>query len=153
MYHVTRFTALAVAIGVVGCSKSDAPDYANVSGTVTYNGKPIEKGQITFSTDGRPPSVIEIVDGKFAGQAMIGSNRVAVAAFRKAAKERKVPDSAKKQYEAYRAMNKGGGGGTSEVFDPLMEDYIPDEWGKESKQVRVVEAGGANNFQIDIKGK
>ena len=43
---------------VVGCGKGDeAPAYANVSGTVTYNGKPLEKGQITFSTDGRPPSI------------------------------------------------------------------------------------------------
>jgi hypothetical protein len=138
---------------VVGCGKSDVPAYANVSGTVTYNGKPIEKGQISFSTDGRPASSMEIVDGKFAGQAMVGSNKVAVSAFRKSNKERTVPETAKKQYEAYRAMNKGGGGETTEMFDPLKEDYIPAEWGRESKQIRVVEAGGANNFQFDIKGK
>ena len=58
MYQLARFSVLAVAIGVVGCGKGDdAPAYANVSGTVTYNGKPIEKGQITFSTDGRPPTI------------------------------------------------------------------------------------------------
>jgi len=154
MYHLARFTALAVAIGVVGCGKNDgAPAFANVSGTVTYNGKPLEKGQVTFATDGRPPTVAEIVDGKFSGQAMIGSNKVSVAAFRKAAKAKTLPSTAQKQYDAYRQMNKGGGGGTSEQFDPTLEDYIPDEWGKESKQIRVVEAGGANNFQIDIKGK
>jgi hypothetical protein len=154
MYQLARFTALAVAIGVVvGCGKKDGPAFANVSGTVTYNGAPLAKGQITFQTDGRPPTVADIVDGKFAGQARIGSNKVAVAAFRKAAKERVIPETAKKQYEAYRAMNKGGGGGTSAQFDPTMEDYIPDEWGKASKQLRVVEAGAPNTFEFDIKGK
>ena len=157
MDQFTKLTALAVAIGAVvgvaGCGNNGAPPYANVSGTVTYNGKQIEKGQITFSTDGRPPSAIEIVDGKFAGQAMVGSNKVAVSAFRKTSKEKKIPASAQQQYKAYQEMNKGGGGGKAEPFDPSMEDYIPDEWGQESKQIRVVEAGGANNFQIDIKGK
>lgn len=157
MYQLARFTAFAAAvIGVTGCgNKGDAPAYANVSGTVTYNSKPLDKGQITFTTDGRPPTMIDIVDGKFAGQAMIGSNKIQVAAYRKAAKERSIPDSAKSQYKAYQAMNKGGGGGTgaSEATDPSQEDYIPADWGRESKQVRVVEAGSKNEFQFDIKGK
>lgn len=154
MHRLANFMGLAVAVGVVGCGKNDgAPAFANVSGTVTYNGKPLEKGIVTFSTDGRPPSAMDIVDGKFAGQAMVGSNKVAVAAFRKSSKERKIPATAAQQVKAYQAMNKGGGGGKSEQFDPTMEDYIPVEWGRESKQMRVIEAGGANNFQFDIKGK
>jgi hypothetical protein len=154
MYQLARFTALALAIGVVvGCGKKDGPAFANVSGTVTYNGAPLAKGQITFQTDGRAPTVTDIVDGKFAGQAMVGSNKVSVAAFRKATKERAIPKTAQKQYEAYRAMNKGGGGGDSAQFDPTMEDYIPKEWGKASRQVRVVEAGAPNNFDFAIKGK
>ena len=152
MNQLARFTALAIVFGVVGCSKDGAPSYVNVSGTVTYNGQPIPKGQITFSTDGRPPSMMEIVDGKFAGQAMVGSNKIMVSAYRKTNNERKIPDSAKKQYEAYRAMNKGGGD-SGETFDPSMEDYIPKEWNRESTQVRVVEAGGQNKFEFDIKGK
>ena len=47
----------------------------------------------------------------------------------------------------------GGGSGASEATDPSQEDYIPPEWGRESKQVRVVEAGSKNEFQFDIKGK
>src|SRR5438132_8043222 len=99
MYQLIRFTVLALAIGVVGCGqKTGAPAFANVSGTVTYNGKPLEKGQITFATDGRPPTMADIVDGKYTGQAMIGSNKVAIAAFRKSATERKLPtESAQKQ--------------------------------------------------------
>jgi hypothetical protein len=119
---------------------------------VTYNGKPIEKGTITFSIEGRPPTGMDIVDGKFAGQAAVGSNRVAVSAYRKATKERYIPDSAKAQIKAYQAMNKGGGGGSEPPPDPNAEDYIPPEWGRETKQVRVVESGGANNFTFEIKG-
>jgi hypothetical protein len=138
---------------MVGCSKEGAQSYANVSGTVTYNGQPLQKGQITFSIAGNPPSSMDIVDGKFNGQAMVGSNRVQVAAFRKGAKERAYPETAKKQIEAYRAMNKGGGGESSDQFDPTMEDYIPPEWGRDSKQIRVVEAGSQNKFEFEIKGK
>lgn len=154
MYKFARLTALAAAIiAVVGCgNKGDAPAYANVTGTVNYNGKPLEKGQITFSTDGRPPTAMDVIDGKFAGQAMIGSNKVSVSAFRKSAKERVYPEGARAQIKAYQAMNKGGGG-SEPPPDPNMEDYIPPEWGRESKQVRVVEAGGSNNFTFEIKGK
>src|SRR5262245_2436742 len=152
MNQFARFTALAVAFGMLSCSKEGAPTYANVSGTVMYNGHPLPKGQITFSTEGRVPSMMEIVDGKYSGQAMIGSNRIQIAAFRKTDKERKVPETARKQIEAYQAMNKGGGGSTGE-FDPTMEDYIPPEWGQNSRQTRMVQQGSTNAFDVDIKGK
>src|SRR5262245_32534702 len=99
MNSFARLAALALVFGTMSCSKDDAPTYANVSGMVTYNGKPLEKGQITYSSEGRVPSMMEIVDGKYSGQAMIGSNRVQIAAFRKATKERMLPDTAKKQIE------------------------------------------------------
>jgi hypothetical protein len=153
MYRLASFLVLAAAIGVLGCgNKGGAPSYANVSGMVTYNGKPLDKGMITFATDGRPPTVADIVDGKYTGQAMVGSNKVSIAAYRKAAKERTLPATAQKQVAAYQAMNKGGGGGKGQ-FDPGMEDYIPENYGKHSTQIRVVEAGAANNFDFDIKGK
>jgi hypothetical protein len=153
MYQLTRFAALGLAIGVVvGCgAKNPAPSYANVSGTVTYNGKPLEKGIITFATDGRQPTIADIVDGKYTGQAMVGSNKVSIGAYRKATKERKLPATAQQQYKAYQEMNKGGGGGTLEQFDPSMEDYIPEDYGKASKQIRVVEAGAPNVFDFNIK--
>ena len=150
MHQLAKFAALAVAVGAVaGCGKNDgAPAYANVSGTVTYNGQPLPKGEITFSTDGRPPTVMDIADGKF-----VGSNRVSVSAFRKATKERKVPETAQKQIAAYQQMYKSPGGSLPDAADPSLEDYIPEDWGRESKQIRVVEPGSGNNFQFDIKGK
>ena len=152
MYQLLRFTALAVVIGVVGCSKS-GPKYANVSGTVTYNGNPVEKGQITFASDGRPPTAADIVDGKYTGQAMVGSNRVSIVAYRKAAKARTLPASAEKQVKAYQQMYKSPGGSMPDAADPNQEDYIPDDYGKNSKQTRVVEAGVQNTFDFNIKGK
>ena len=152
MNQFARYTAIAVAFGMLSCSKEGAPSYAKVSGTVTYNGQPLPRGQITFSTEGRAPSMVEIVDGKYSGQAMIGSNRVQISAYRKRAKERSLPETAKKQVEAYRALNKSGGGESSDQFDPSMEDYIPEEYGKNSKQIRVVEAGATNQFDFNIKG-
>lgn len=152
MHHSARFAALAVAIAIVGCGKSGAPSYANVSGTVTYNGKPVEKGQITFARDGRPPTQADIVDGKYTGQAMVGSNRVSITAYRKAAKERALPPTAQKQIKAYQEMYKSPGGSFPEAADPTMEDFIPDDYGKNSKQIRVVEAGVQNTFDFNIKG-
>jgi hypothetical protein len=154
MYQIARFSVLAMAIGLVGCGKGDdAPAFANVSGAVSYGGEPIDKGTITFSTDGRAPTSMDIVNGQYTGQAMVGSNKVAISSFRKAAKERKLPETAEKQVTAYSAMNKGGGGGGSPQSDLSMEDFIPEEYGRGTKQIRVVEAGGANKFDFNIPKK
>jgi hypothetical protein len=140
---------------VVGCQRGDGQTYANVKGKVTFNGTPIEKGHITFALEGRPPSTVDIVDGKFAGQAMVGSNKVSVSAKRKSAAAA-LPKSADTQVKGYQAKfktNPGEVGGSPLDYDPTMVDYIPPEWGVQSKQMRVVESGGANDFEISIKGK
>ena len=139
---------------VVGCQRGDKLAYANVKGTVTFNGKPIEKGQITFAIEGRPPSTMDIVDGKFSGSAMVGQNRVMVSAKRKGtapivAKGAKDADA---QIKGYMDKKKGEFGGPPMYYDPTMVDYIPQEWGMASRQTRVVEAGAGNKFEFDIKG-
>src|SRR5262245_31789314 len=147
MYQLARFSVLAIAIGLVGCSKGDAPSYANVTGTVTYNGNPLDKGQITFTTDGRAPTSMDIYDGKFSGQAMIGSNRIAVTAYKKSTTQPKLTETAKGMMKVYGEKYKN-----TQSTDSSMEDYIPAEWGRDSKQTRVVEAGSKNDFQFDIRG-
>jgi len=146
------FLLLLVFATVVGCLGGDKPKYANVKGTVTYNGKPIEKGQITFATEGRPPSTMDVVDGKFNGQAMVGSNKVSVSATKKAAAAPRLSKGAETQIKGYRAklqQEKGGAGD----FDTSMVEYIPPEWGTASKQKREVERGVKNEFEFEIKGK
>src|SRR6478672_1267295 len=82
---------------LVGCQQADKQTYANVKGTVTFNGQPVEKGQITFALEGRPPSTMDIVDGKFSGQAMVGSNKVSISAKRKTAAAPKLTKDAENQ--------------------------------------------------------
>jgi hypothetical protein len=137
---------------VVGC-QGDKQTFANVKGTVTFNGKPIEKGQITFAVEGRPPATSDIVDGKFSGQAMVGSNRVSVSALKKSATAPKLPKAAQIQIKGYMEMKKGEQGGPTGDYDATLVEYIPPDWGLQSKQMRVVEAGVTNEFQFDIKGR
>jgi len=140
---------------LAGCQQGEKSNYANVSGTVTYNGQPIEKGQITFTADGRPPSTMDIADGKFNGQALIGSNKISVSAKRKTANATKLPKDAEAQLKGYKDWMKGktdpSGPAPGEV-DPSMVEYIPPDWGTESKQMRVVEAGATNEFKFEITG-
>lgn len=63
--------AAAAGMGVlVGCGSADPPLYS-VSGTVTFNGKPVPMGQIYFDPDGRagntdgPQGFARIVNGQF----------------------------------------------------------------------------------------
>ncbi len=132
----------------MGCGSSEPSlAYANVSGTVNYNGKPLDKGVLTFSVAGLPPTVMDIVDGKYTGQAGIGSNKVSVSAKRKSTAATNLPPQAIQQMKEYAKK------GANPDFDPTMQDYMPPEWGASGKQTRVVEAGGANKFDFDIKGK
>jgi len=142
---------LAVAT-IVGCQQGDKPSYANVSGTVTYNGQPIEKGQITFASDGRPPAISEIVNGNFNGQAIIGSNKIMISAKRKGADTTKLPKGAEAQIKGYKEYMRAKSEPAPGDIELGMVEYIPAVWGAESKQVRVVEAGGANEFKFDITG-
>jgi hypothetical protein len=146
---------LSLSLAVVGCSQGEKSIYANVSGTVTFNDQPVEKGQITFALEGRPPSTMDIVDGKFNGQAMVGSNKVSVSAKRKSGTAPKVNAEADKQIKGYKEFMKGKGefGGPPADYDPTMVEYIPQDWGPASKQMRVVESGATNEFKFEIKGE
>jgi hypothetical protein len=133
---------------VVGCG-GDRHTYAKVKGTVTYNGKPVDKGEVIFTVEGKPAAVIDIIDGKFAGQAIVGSNRVSVSATKKSATPIKYSKEVLAQKKAYIAQGKGAESGDA---DYASVEYIPPEWGSASKHVFVVEAGAANDFDFNIKG-
>jgi hypothetical protein len=155
MNRLIGFPLLSLSLAVlVGCGDKEKLSYANVSGTVNYNGKPIEKGQITFAIEGRPPSTMDIVDGKFNGSAMVGQNRVMVSAKKKG--NAQVPargaSDADAQIKGYMDKKKGEFGGPPADYDPTMVEYIPQEWGMASRQTRVVESGAENKFDFDIKG-
>jgi hypothetical protein len=149
---LTLLLCLTLAM-VVCCKGGDRQIYANVSGTVKYNGKLIEKGEITFALEGRPPSTMDIVDGKFSGQAMVGSNKIVVSAKKKGTTTARLDEHAETQIKGYmKWAKKGEFGGPPADYDPTMVEYIPAQWNTESKQIRVVETGAANDFQFDISG-
>ena len=146
---------------LLGCQKSTKNVYANISGTVSFNGQPIQKGLITFAVEGLPPTTMDIIDGKFDGQAIVGSNKITVSARRKAAAvpgvkggaaAQKNADTQLKGYMKFKA-EAGQYGGPPKDYDPTMVEYIPSEWNQDSKQMRVVEAGAANEFKFDIRGE
>jgi hypothetical protein len=153
-----RYFGFVVAVAVMGCSGGikEAP-YANVSGTVTFNGQPIEKGKITFSLEGRPPSTMDIVNGKFSGTAQVGQNRVWVSAKKKTSNPPVLNADARAQIKGYaeKMQKKGTGefGAPPVDYDPYMVEYIPQEWGPAGTQARVVEAGRDNDIKIEIVGK
>jgi hypothetical protein len=156
MNRSLAFIPFLVLVTVAGCQRGDKPQFANVKGKVTYNGSPIEKGEIAFTHEGQPPTTMKIVDGAFNGQALVGPNKVAVTAYKKnPSAARKLSEHAQIQMRGYQEKFKKSpqeGGPVSE-YDPTMVNYIPPEWGAHSKETRVVEAGAANDFEFNIKGK
>ena len=149
-------TLLLILVTVVGCGGGDKPKFANVKGKVTFDGKPIERGQISFATDGRAPSTMEIVDGEFNGQAMVGTNKITVSAMKKNPNVKPLSKEAQIQIKGYQQKfkdNPNQGGGNVSEYDPTMVDYIPPEWGSQSKQTREIEAGQTNEFEFHIKSK
>ncbi len=144
---------LLIVATVFGCSKGDQPSYANVKGTVKFNGKPIDKGKITFEVVGRPPQTMDIVDGEFNGQAMVGENKVSVSAKKRSANAPVLRKEAQAQVSGYRKYKLTGESGMGSDFDPSAVEYIPPEWGTSSTQKRVVEAGVNNQFEFSIKAK
>ncbi len=67
---------VAVAVLVAGCS--GGPEFGDVSGTVSYDGKPVEDGSITFTpTDGKGQGGGgTIKDGKYTAKVSLGTMKV-----------------------------------------------------------------------------
>jgi hypothetical protein len=86
----TQLVCLA-ALALPGCGDGDGPTLAPVSGTVTYQGKPVEGAQVTFSTAGAPlASATTDNQGRFqlttrssGDGAAIGKHKVSVAKYTK----------------------------------------------------------------------
>jgi len=53
-----------------------------VKGTASFGGKPIADGEIFFTVGAETPQPIEIKDGHFSGEAMVGKNKVEIKAYK-----------------------------------------------------------------------
>jgi hypothetical protein len=153
MKHTLLFFLCLIGATLVGCGSGEKKTYTNVKGTVIFNGKPLDKGEATFAVAGKPPTFMDVSDGKFSGQAMVGTNIVSFSAKRQSGTALKLSPAVLAQVKAYKEKGPGNGGGDPNKPMVNTVDLIPPEWGPESKQTRVVEAGAANDFEFSIKTK
>lgn len=131
-------TAMLVAALVSGCG--GAGGRQAIEGTVTLDGVPLEKGQITFVPQGDtkgPTAGAEIVGGKFtiaaAGGPFAGKFRVEITASRPGGM--KVPDRM-----------------TGKLVDGY-EQFIPTRYNAESQLSADVKAGVENRFEFAVNLK
>jgi major membrane immunogen (membrane-anchored lipoprotein) len=86
---------LLLSVLLIGCGKGD--DTVEVSGTVNYEGKPLEKGSIQFSpVDGKTAtSGGDIIDGKYSFKSYLGNMKVSISAPKVVGKKKvyETPDS------------------------------------------------------------
>jgi hypothetical protein len=130
-------------LSAAGCGGGDRPPaYVSVTGTVTLDGKPMPDGQIMFTTDGRPPTIMDIVDGQYKGQAMVGTNKIQITRMRDSAKvTARLPAEAQTRIRA-------------RADSPVaQEETIPATWNSKSNQVREIADGAENKFDFDIRVK
>jgi hypothetical protein len=94
--HAGRVAALSVALTVlIGCGGGDG--MADVTGTVTIDGTPAEKGSVTFlPADGKSATAGgEIVNGKYSARVPLGTSKVQIRVPKVAGKKKlyNTPDS------------------------------------------------------------
>lgn len=86
--RIVHFLLITICLMVTGCSGSieDAPEVAAVTGTVEFNGKPLEEGTIVFHpTSGRSASgvikggkIVEVTTTTKGDGAPVGDNKVTI---------------------------------------------------------------------------
>ena len=113
----------------IGCGEGSKTH--EVSGTVTFNGQPVEKGEISFAPldPSEAPDAGVIVDGKFRFRATAGDKRVEIRGSR--------PLPANQQ--------------TEPEMGPMYEDFIPVQFNTASDLSEEVTSDGSNEFHFDLK--
>lgn len=124
--------AAALALGAVftlGCSNE--PRLYPVSGSVTFDGQPVESGDILFLSPAgdRGPDPAKIEKGKYALKTTAGKKRVEISASR------------------IRPGGARGAGG-----EPVPEEYIPAKYNLESELTADVKEADDNVADFDLRG-
>lgn len=126
-------TILVGAAMAAGCGRS-GPALVTVAGNVTFDGTPVETGEIVFrAADGSVASGAGAIrDGRYEARVPSGAKRVEIIATRRAAARAEKP----------------GGSGES----PPVEMFVPDRYNAESTLAAEVTAAGPNEFDFDLRG-
>jgi len=124
---------LGVTAGLAGCGRS-GPVLVPVTGRVTFDGRPVETGEIIFrAVDGSVASGAgPIAAGRYEARVPVGSKRVEVSATRQGAVRPEKP------------------GGSGEP--PPAEMYVPDRYNAKSEITADVTAAGPNEFDFELTG-
>ena len=141
MNHLNRFPtsrpfrslaaalAAAVMLPLAGCSDAPpGPRLVPVTGTVSYDGKPLPDGDIMFVPADKSvgPEATKIKDGKYSFKAREGKNRVEVTA------SRPVP------------------GKKGPMGEDAFKSYIPTKYNQKSELTAEVSAGSTSH-QFELK--
>ena len=128
---------LLCSLFIVGCSQGDKIEKATVSGTVTYNAKPVEKGEIRFipkaGTIG-PMATGAIANGAYtvtaAGGVPIGAHKVEITAYVDLPKPANAPP----------------------IAPTPREQYIPEKYNTKSELEFAVPSGGETKKDFALEG-
>lgn len=138
-----RFLVLAGTIALTGCADGGG----TVTGTVTYNGQPVEQGTISFRpADGMGKILATTIEnGTYAiEEAVAGSRTVAIRGTKDFKPQLSSEEAARSAMEAEAAGNKGG----VHIGDPA--DYIPQD--AEGNNATVDLSGGDEEINFDLTG-
>ncbi len=131
------FLLMLSVIFCIGCGGvSDAPETVKVTGTVTFDGAPVNEASIIFEdSEGKEKSFFAKTDnGAFSTQMTAGKKKVIITAIREIP-GKTVPDAA----------------GTGTV--PATEQYIPKQYNKATTLEKEIKAEGPNKLTFDLKSK
>ena len=122
-----------VLMGLVGCGSGDGRDLVTVQGTVDFDGRPIDEGQVIMrpaDTD-TDADVAPIAEGKFRIRTTPGPKIVELLAYR----------------DTPEIDNMTG--------KPFREQYLPPRYNKASEEKITVPEGGGEpiSFQLGPNGK
>jgi hypothetical protein len=123
----------ALVLSLSGCG--DGSNLAEVTGAVSIDGRPVDKGSITFiPADGQGPTTgAEIVAGKYTSEAPLGMSKVEIRVPRVIGKKR--------LYET----------ADSPVQD-IMEEVLPEKY-NEKTELRLDAKPGRNEQNWDLQTK
>ncbi len=111
-----------------GCKSGDGK--VDVSGTVTFNGKPVEEGTVQFVHTADTADTVTITNGKYATRIPPGSKKIAVHGYRKTGELLRDPTDKQSGY-------------------PVVSNYIPAKFNDQSELTAEVSAsGGTHDFNL-----
>jgi hypothetical protein len=139
---VGGLAAAVVAAAVSGCGGGDGLDRQSISGSVTLDGKPLEKGQIQF-----------LPDVNAQGAATAGMAQIEGGSYSLSRADGLVPGSYKVSIYAGSGDAESAAPETPGAAPKIKKDLIPAKYNSQSKETAEVKAAGGNTFNFDLKSK